>query len=108
MPEQREGRLADMAILPFAHKRHRLPSLRAHNLLNCWRREGCHMARNEFIKGTAVFVLVFIVGFLSNNSVDQYFAVEAGQKSACIRNGSWHNWSWSNVPMLSPRCSENT
>jgi hypothetical protein len=64
------------------------------------------MARNEFIKGTAVFILVFVVGFLTNNSVNQYFAVIAGQKSACVRNGSWHNWSWSNVPMLSPKCAD--
>jgi hypothetical protein len=65
------------------------------------------MTKSELAKGSAIFLAVAVVGFLSTNTVDQYFTALAGQKAACVRaNGSWKNWSWSNVPMLSPKCSE--
>jgi hypothetical protein len=65
------------------------------------------MANSELAKGSAIFLAVALVGFLSTNTVDQHFTALAGQKAACVRaNGSWKNWSWSNVPMLSPKCSE--
>jgi hypothetical protein len=65
------------------------------------------MTQGQFAMGLATFLTVVVVGFLSTNSVNQYFDVTDAAKSACVRaNGSWKNWSWSNVPMLSPKCSD--
>jgi hypothetical protein len=52
------------------------------------------MTKSELAKGSAIFLAVAVVGFLSTNTVDQYFTALAGQKAACVRaNGSWKNWS---------------
>jgi hypothetical protein len=73
----------------------------------------------EFAKGSATFLVVIVAGFVSEIYLDRYFASEADNKAAssdsaeapsaaCVDNeGSWKNWSWSNVPILSPKCREN-
>jgi hypothetical protein len=54
-------------------------------------------------------------GFISTAYLDRHYAtVEAGKKTisatssaACVgKDGSWVNWPWSNVPALSPKCSD--
>jgi hypothetical protein len=40
--------------------------------------------------------------------VDRHYAAAGSampSASACVRDdGSWKNWIWANVPMLSPKC----
>lgn len=58
----------------------------------------------------ATLALILILAVVSNAFVDIYFlrreaqaAAQAG--NACIdAKGSWVNWSWPNVPTLSPPC----
>lgn len=72
----------------------------------------------EFIKGSATFSLVIVAGFLSEIYLDRHFANETDKAasnasvetsaSACVeKDGSWKNWPWSNVPILSPKCRED-
>ena len=69
------------------------------------------MTRTEFATGSAVFLAVIIVGAASAKRVDRHFAaasVAAPSTSspACVGDdGSWRNWVWANVPMLSPKCA---
>jgi hypothetical protein len=62
--------------------------------------------------GSATFLAVIIAGFLSTVWVDQHYAaagpaMPSASASACVNeDGSWKNWIWANVPMLSPKCAE--
>jgi hypothetical protein len=69
------------------------------------------MTRTEWAAGSATFIAVAIAGWLSVVSLDRHFAaVDNGvastdQDAACVgADGSWKNWVWGNVPMLSPKC----
>ena len=68
------------------------------------------MTRSAFAAGTATFLAVIMAGFLSAVWVDRHYAAAAGpmpsaSASACVgKDGSWKNWIWANVPMLSPKC----
>ena len=79
------------------------------------------MTRAELAMGAATFVAVIAAGFVSVASVDRHYAAidnnltsadrdnaETPSTSAtpCVgADGSWKNWVWANVPMLSPKCS---
>jgi hypothetical protein len=83
------------------------------------------MTRAEFAKGSATLLVVLAAGLLSEKFLDRYFAAAPNDKAAasevraeapapaassaaCVGNdGSWKNWSWSNVPALSPKCQED-
>ena len=75
------------------------------------------MTRAEFAKGSATFLVVIVAGWLSEAYLDRHFAAtetnaEASAPStsaaACVeKDGSWKNWPWSNVPILSPKCHED-
>jgi hypothetical protein len=58
--------------------------------------------------GSATFIAVIVAGFLSAVWADRHFATDAAEStsaSACVGDdGSWKNWIWANVPMLSPKC----
>ncbi|MDE2063782.1 MAG: hypothetical protein KGJ00_15370 [Bradyrhizobium sp.] len=67
------------------------------------------MTRNEFAIGSAIFLVVIVAGFFSSVRVDRYYAASPAQvpptSSACVADdGSWKNWLWPNVPVLSPKC----
>jgi hypothetical protein len=72
------------------------------------------MTRTELAIGSATFMAVIAAGFLSATSVDRHYAAAAGDgpdtrlpsaSTACVgADGSWKNWVWANVPMLSPKC----
>ncbi len=67
------------------------------------------MTGSELAKGSAVFLIVIVAGFVSSVRVDRYYAANAGgvppTSSACVtEDGSWKNWLWPNVPALSPKC----
>jgi hypothetical protein len=71
----------------------------------------------EFAKGTATFLVVIVAGFLSEIYLDRYLPIESktlssesaeASSAACVDNeGAWKNWSWSNVPILSPKCRDD-
>jgi hypothetical protein len=83
------------------------------------------MTRAEFAKGSATFLVVIVAGLLSEIYLDRHLAaVETDKKAAsgdsadasapstssaaCVgKDGSWKNWPWSNVPILSPKCREH-
>lgn len=77
------------------------------------------MTRAEFAKGSATFLVVIVAGLLSETYLDRHLAaVETDKKAAsgdsadasaaCVgKDGSWKNWPWSNVPILSPKCREH-
>ena len=76
------------------------------------------MTLAEFAKGTTTFVVVIVAGLLSEIYLDRHLAaIEAEKKvasapstssAACVeKDGSWKNWPWSNVPILSPKCRED-
>ena len=83
------------------------------------------MTRTELAQGSLTFVAVIVAGFVSTTQLDRHFAAaEAGKKTssdiktegpapapssaACVgKDGSWKNWPWSNVPALSPKCSDD-
>jgi hypothetical protein len=82
------------------------------------------MTRAEFAKGSATFLVVIVAGLLSETYLDRHLAaVETDKKAtsrdgaeapapstspACVgKDGSWKNWPWSNVPILSPKCRED-
>jgi hypothetical protein len=81
------------------------------------------MTRAEFAKGSATFLVVIVAGLLSESYLDRHLAAtEADKKAAssggaeasstssaaCVgKDGSWKNWPWSNVPILSPKCRED-
>jgi hypothetical protein len=79
------------------------------------------MTRTELAAGSATFIAVAAAGWLSVASLDRHFAAAAIDNSAasgdqhaaqtppstaCVgADGSWKNWVWANVPMLSPKCA---
>jgi hypothetical protein len=73
------------------------------------------MTRTELAAGSATFIAVAAAGWLSATSVDRHFAaVDSGiastdqtsSSTTCVgADGSWKNWVWGNVPMLSPKCA---
>ena len=66
------------------------------------------MTRAELTTGSAVFLAVAVAGFFSAASVDRHFARQSAvmPSVACVgQDGSWKNWVWANVPMLSPDCA---
>jgi hypothetical protein len=75
------------------------------------------MTRAELAMGSMTFIAVIAAGSLSVHLVDRHFAVleaskmlvpndSASASSACVAaDGSWKNWVWANVPMLSPKCA---
>jgi hypothetical protein len=79
------------------------------------------MTRAEFAKGSATFVVVIVAGVFSEMYLDRQFAAdeidkhtassitdETTSSGACVeKDGSWKNWSWSNVPILSPKCRDD-
>ena len=72
------------------------------------------MTRTELAMGSATFIAVIVAGFLSVMWVDRHYAAVAvdgtrqtpsTSSAACVgADGSWKNWVWANVPMLSPKC----
>jgi len=67
------------------------------------------MTQSNFAVGSATFLVIFVAGFLSATWADRNYASSAAQKpptsAACVsEDGSWKNWIWANVPMLSPKC----
>ena len=66
------------------------------------------MTRKELAMGSLTFAAVIVAGFVSVNLVDRHFAsaeTRSGPPEACVEaDGSWKNWLWPNVPMLSPKC----
>ncbi len=72
------------------------------------------MTRTELAMGSASFIAVIVAGFLSAMWVDRHYAAVAvdgarqapsTSSAACVgEDGSWKNWVWANVPMLSPKC----
>ena len=83
------------------------------------------MNRAEFAKGSATFLVVIVAGLFSEAYLDRHLAASETDKkaasgnsadaaapstssAACVGNdGSWKNWPWSNVPILSPKCRED-
>jgi hypothetical protein len=83
------------------------------------------MNRAEFAKGSATFLVVIVAGLLSESYLDRHLAAAETDKkaassddakasapstssAACVgKDGSWKNWPWSNVPILSPKCRED-
>jgi len=71
------------------------------------------MTRTEFATGSGVFLAVAVAGFFSAARVDRHYAKAAlpaqatpTSSAACVgADGSWKNWVWANVPMLSPPCA---
>jgi hypothetical protein len=71
------------------------------------------MTNAEFVTGSAVFLAVAVAGTASVKRVDRHFATESAatpstSSAACVgEDGSWKNWVWANVPMLSPKCAKD-
>jgi hypothetical protein len=83
------------------------------------------MTRAEFAKGSVIFSVVIVAGLLSESYLDRHLAAPETDKkatsrdgtdasapttssAACVaKDGSWKNWPWSNVPILSPKCRED-
>jgi hypothetical protein len=68
------------------------------------------MTRAELANGSAIFLIVIVAGFSSAGWVERHYAARPAQvpptSSACVtEDGSWRNWIWANVPMLSPKCA---
>jgi hypothetical protein len=74
------------------------------------------MTRAELATGTATFAAVIAAGWLSVASVDRHYAAadkapdaqppSASSAASVGADGSWKNWVWANVPMLSPKCGD--
>jgi hypothetical protein len=79
------------------------------------------MTRSGLATGSIISIAVIAAGILSARYVDRHFAAAAGKdrasnsrqeaplpsasSGACVdADGSWKNWPWANVPMLSPKC----
>jgi hypothetical protein len=73
------------------------------------------MNRAELAMGSVTFIAVIAAGSLSVPLVDRHFAnanklapndSAPASSGACVNpDGSWKNWVWANVPMLSPKCA---
>jgi len=66
------------------------------------------MTRAKLAMGSATFLAVIVAGCMSAVWADRHYGADARETaSACIGDdGSWKNWLWANVPMLSPKCGE--
>jgi len=83
------------------------------------------MTRTELAMGSATLIAIIAAGASSARWVDRHYAAavaaersrasddgrepQASSPSAapCVgADGSWKNWVWANVPMLSPKCGE--
>jgi hypothetical protein len=67
------------------------------------------MTRTQLALGSATFLVVAAAGVLSAAWADRHYAaapqMPSAPSSACVaEDGSWKNWIWANVPMLSPKC----
>jgi len=83
------------------------------------------MTRSGLARGSAIFATMVVAGFFLGTYLDQRFTYDAADyadyhltsgdrqeaaapdksRSPCVGgDGSWKNWSWPNVPTLSPRC----
>jgi len=83
------------------------------------------VTRSQWVIGIATIVLTIIAGIMSFDYVNRRFPQKSAPTEpaaaqddkeradpapvkppgACVeRDGSWRNWSWPNVPMLSPKC----
>jgi hypothetical protein len=75
------------------------------------------MTRRELVLGSTTFLAVAVAGILSVRSIDRHrpvdpphAAIDADKTPStsgtpCVgEDGSWKNWVWANVPMLSPKC----
>lgn len=53
----------------------------------------------------AALTLAFILGLalVSNAALDR---LQFGDQACVDDRGAWRNWSWPNVPTLSPRCGD--
>jgi len=83
------------------------------------------MTRAAFAKGSATFLVLIVAGLLSDifffsdpatTETDKKATSRDGTEAAppttpsaaCVgKDGSWKNWPWSNVPILSPKCRED-
>ena len=84
--------------------------------------------RSEFSKRAATpaaFLVMVVAGYFLGTYLDQRFTSDDAYDqatsydraeaplltptaAACVGNdGSWKNWPWPNVPMLSPKCDED-
>jgi hypothetical protein len=66
--------------------------------------------RTELATGTLVSLAVIVAGYLSAAWAERHFAeavaMPPASSAACVaQDGSWKNWVWANVPMLSPKCA---
>jgi hypothetical protein len=87
------------------------------------------MTKSEWIIGLAVIGMTTIAGVISFDYVNRRFpptpapaeqaaAPDTKEQTdspavkppgACVEgDGSWRNWSWPNVPMLSPKCESGS
>jgi hypothetical protein len=83
------------------------------------------VTRSQWAIGIATIVLTIIAGVISFDYVNRRFPLKpppaeqaatphakdqtdrefVKSSGACTEpDGSWRNWSWPNVPMLSPKC----
>ncbi|HJZ22265.1 MAG TPA: hypothetical protein VJ226_14975 [Bradyrhizobium sp.] len=81
------------------------------------------MTRSGLATGSIISIAVIAAGLVSTRYVDRHFATATGKErssdspraarspqpstssGACVdADGSWKNWPWANVPMLSPKC----
>lgn len=77
--------------------------------LNKSERGNTLMTQTEFATGSAIFLVVIVAGLFASVRVERNYGTTAAQapagSSACVtEDGSWKNWLWPNVPMLSPKC----
>ena len=81
--------------------------------------------RSEFTKRAATYLAMVVAGYFLGTYLDQRFGpddayyqaasndraaalVPTSSAAACVGNdGAWKNWSWPNVPTLSPKCAED-
>ena len=79
------------------------------------------MTRTELATGSATFIAVAAAGWLSATALDRHLpaavdkSIASGDRNnetptpssqPCVgADGSWKNWVWANVPMLSPKCA---
>jgi hypothetical protein len=81
--------------------------------------------RSEFAKRAATFLTMVVAGYFLGTYLDQRFTSDDAYYQttsndyaeapaltpsavACVGNdGSWKNWPWPNVPMLSPKCDDD-
>ncbi|MEO8321159.1 MAG: hypothetical protein ABI561_22845 [Bradyrhizobium sp.] len=79
--------------------------------------------RSEFTKRAATFLAMVVAGYFLGTYLDQRFtsddayyqvassneatAITPAAAACVVKDGSWKNWSWPNVPTLSPKCDDD-